>query len=48
MVVDNGELIQYGSPQNLLEVEEGSFYKYIRQAGLLPSIEDETPPTDWN
>lgn len=41
MVVDNGEIIQYDSPQNLLENQDGSFYKYIKEAGLLPSTNNE-------
>lgn len=46
MVVDNGQIIQYDSPQTLLENEDGQFYKFIRQAGLLPSSEDKKVQSD--
>lgn len=41
MVVDNGQIIEYDSPQNLLENQDGSFYKYIKQSGLLKPNEDD-------
>lgn len=46
MVVDNGQIIQYDNPQTLLENEDGQFYKFIRQAGLLPATEDDKVQND--
>lgn len=41
MVLDNGEIVEYDSPGNLIKNENGSFYKFMKRAGLIESIEDE-------
>lgn len=41
MVVDNGQIIEYDSPQKLLENQNGAFYNYIKKSGLLQTADQK-------
>lgn len=45
MVVDNGQIKEYDSPQILLKNESGSFYQYIKRSGLLEVNEESKDQT---